>query len=131
MARSLSIRSPFPTLYLDLNRSPRSLIQVNVGMAIPSQFKTTGILTWTRNFKRYQSIALANRGSAEKTPMTATTTQNLKRDIIVIVSIKTLIVVAAAFFVFGPHQRPRIDDQALNKRMLDSLNAGKIESLSR
>jgi hypothetical protein len=34
------------------------------------------------------------------------TSQNLKRDIIVILSIKITIVLLAALFVFGPRQRP-------------------------
>ena len=48
--------------------------------------------------------------------------RNLKRDITVILSIKVSIVLLAAFFVFGSHQRPRIDDDALNHQILNDQN---------
>ncbi|MBX9710200.1 MAG: hypothetical protein K2X60_04130 [Xanthobacteraceae bacterium] len=53
--------------------------------------------------------------------------QQLKRDIAVIVSIKILIVIGAALFVFGPRQRPHIDSgtvrgQMLNESIPDSNN---------
>ncbi|RTL49564.1 MAG: hypothetical protein EKK40_14490 [Bradyrhizobiaceae bacterium] len=53
--------------------------------------------------------------------------KQLRRDIVIIVSIKVLIVLAAAFFVFGPKQRPHIDDstvrgQLLNDSISDSNN---------
>ncbi len=54
--------------------------------------------------------------------------KNVKRDIIIILSIKMSIVLAAAIFVFGPDQRPRIDDVALNRLILDSMSAEKTES---
>jgi hypothetical protein len=47
------------------------------------------------------------------------TSHNLKRDIIVILSIKLSIVFAAALFVFGPNQRPRVDINALQHRILN------------
>ena len=43
---------------------------------------------------------------------------NIKRDVIVVVSIKVAIVVMAAFFVFGPQQRPHIDAAAVEHQML-------------
>ncbi len=46
--------------------------------------------------------------------------QQLKRDITVIVSIKVLIVIAAALFVFGPRQRPRIDDTTVRNQLLNN-----------
>jgi hypothetical protein len=46
--------------------------------------------------------------------------QQLKRDITVIVSIKVLIVIAAAFFVFGPRQRPHIDDDTVRAQLLNN-----------
>jgi hypothetical protein len=52
--------------------------------------------------------------------MTVTTTNKLRRDIIVILSIKSLIVLVAALFVFGPHQRPLIDSKALDHRILNN-----------
>jgi hypothetical protein len=61
--------------------------------------------------------------------MTASTNSiNLRRDIIIILSIKMSIVLAVAIFVFGPDQRPRIDDAALDRHILDSMSAGKTES---
>jgi hypothetical protein len=44
----------------------------------------------------------------------------LRRDIIVILSLKVLIVLMAAFFVFGPRQRPLIDSNAVDRRILDN-----------
>jgi hypothetical protein len=61
--------------------------------------------------------------------MTASTnSKNLRRDIIIILSIKMSVVLAAAIFVFGPDQRPRIDDTALDRHILDNVRAGKTES---
>lgn len=54
--------------------------------------------------------------------------KNLRRDIAIVLSIKISIVLAAAIFVFGPDQRPRIDDTALDRHILDSMSAGKTES---
>ena len=48
------------------------------------------------------------------------TTHDLKRGIITIVSIKILIVLLAALFVFGPRQRPLIDSNALNHQILNN-----------
>lgn len=42
----------------------------------------------------------------------------LKRDIAVIVFIKVLIVLSAAFFVFGPRQRPHINDDSVRNQLL-------------
>jgi hypothetical protein len=61
--------------------------------------------------------------------MTASTnSKNLRRDIIIILSVKMSVVLAAAIFVFGPDQRPRIDDAALDRHILDSMSAEKTES---
>jgi hypothetical protein len=54
--------------------------------------------------------------------------KNLRRDIIVVLFIKMSVVLLAAFFVFGPDQRPRIDDDALNRHILDSMSVSKTES---
>ncbi len=48
--------------------------------------------------------------------------QNLKRDITVILSIKITIVLLAALFVFGPRQRPQIDGNAVDHRILNNSN---------
>ncbi|WP_291577078.1 hypothetical protein [Bradyrhizobium sp.] len=47
------------------------------------------------------------------------TTHKLRRDIIVILSIKLAIVLLAAVFVFGPRQRPLIDGNALDRQILN------------
>lgn len=44
--------------------------------------------------------------------------QQLRRDITVIVSIKVFIVIAAALFVFGPKQRPQVDDGKVRGQLL-------------
>ena len=49
----------------------------------------------------------------------AVTTHRLRRDIIVILSIKLAIVVLAAVFVFSPRQRPLIDGNALDRQILN------------
>jgi hypothetical protein len=51
---------------------------------------------------------------------TAMTSHNLKRDIVVILAIKISIVLMAAFFVFGPRQRPQIDINALQHQILNN-----------
>ncbi len=49
--------------------------------------------------------------------------QQLRRDITVIVSVKILIVIAVALFVFGPKQRPHVDDGAVRQQLLnDSIS---------
>jgi hypothetical protein len=52
--------------------------------------------------------------------MAAMTTHRLRRDIIVILSIKLSIVLLAAWFVFSPRQRPRIDTNALDRQILNN-----------
>jgi hypothetical protein len=47
------------------------------------------------------------------------TSHNLKGEIILILAIKIAIVLSAAFFVFGPRQRPQIDAEALQHRLLN------------
>ncbi len=49
------------------------------------------------------------------------TTHSLKRGIVAILLIKVSVVLLAAFFVFGPQQRPLIDGKALDRQI---LNAG-------
>jgi hypothetical protein len=51
--------------------------------------------------------------------MAVMATNTLKRDIIVIVSIKLTIVLISALFVFGPSQRPRIDLDAVSLQILN------------
>jgi hypothetical protein len=48
------------------------------------------------------------------------TAHNLRRDILIVVSIKASIVLLAAFFVFGPQQRPQIDGNAVDRQILSN-----------
>jgi len=48
------------------------------------------------------------------------TTPRLRRDIIVILSIKLVIVLLAASLVFSPRQRPLIDGNALDRQILNN-----------
>lgn len=48
------------------------------------------------------------------------TSHLLRRDIIVVLSIKLSIVLISAFYVFGPRQRPHIDINALQNRILNN-----------
>jgi hypothetical protein len=50
----------------------------------------------------------------------AMTSHLLRRDIIVVLSIKLSIVLISAFYVFGPRQRPHIDINALQNRILNN-----------
>jgi hypothetical protein len=50
----------------------------------------------------------------------AMTTHHLRRDIIVILSIKISVVLLAALFVFSPRQRPQIDGRALDRQILNN-----------
>jgi hypothetical protein len=51
------------------------------------------------------------------------TSHNLKRDILVILSIKMSIVILASLFVFGSRQRPQVDIDALRHRILTDSQA--------
>jgi hypothetical protein len=57
---------------------------------------------------------------ARRSPRASMTTHNLRRDIIIIVSIKVSIVLLAAFFVFSPGQRPQIDGDTLDHQILNN-----------
>jgi hypothetical protein len=48
------------------------------------------------------------------------TSPNLKRGLIMVMLIKVSVVLLAAFFVFGPHQRPLIDRNALDRQILQA-----------
>ncbi len=47
--------------------------------------------------------------------------RSLKREIVIVLAVKACIVLAAAFFVFGPLQRPHIDTEAARTQMLSPL----------
>jgi hypothetical protein len=49
---------------------------------------------------------------------------HLRRDITVIVSIKVLIVLFAALFVFGPRERPHVDDETVRDQLLNNSFSG-------
>jgi hypothetical protein len=57
--------------------------------------------------------------------VTVVTTRRLRRDIVVILSIKLAIVLIAAFFVFSPRQRPLIDGDALDRQILNRSSGSK------
>ena len=61
---------------------------------------------------QYSTPATANNGGMSSL--------RLKRDITIIVSIKVLIVLSAALFVFGPSKRPHVDDISVRDRLLDN-----------
>jgi hypothetical protein len=44
--------------------------------------------------------------------------RRLKREIVIVLTVKLCIVLAAALFVFGPRQRPHIDADAVRAQML-------------
>lgn len=44
---------------------------------------------------------------------------NLRRDIIIVLSVKLLVILLAGFFVFGSRQRPHVDAGVLQNRILD------------
>lgn len=46
------------------------------------------------------------------------------RDVLVVITIKLAVVIAAAFFVFGPDQRPRIDAGAIETRLIGAPDHG-------
>ena len=48
--------------------------------------------------------------------------RNLRRDITVVLSLKFAIVLLAAFFVFGPKQRPVIDGDSVGRQILDNAD---------
>jgi hypothetical protein len=72
---------------------------------------------------RRHPILIHSRCSDPKDNRPVVTYRNLKRDIIVILSIKLSIVLAAALFVFGPHQRPHVDIDAIQHRILNLPNS--------
>ncbi len=42
----------------------------------------------------------------------------LARDVMVVVAVKLTVVIAAALFLFGPGQRPRIDAASIETRLI-------------
>ncbi len=54
------------------------------------------------------------------------TTSGLGRSVVVVLSLKVFVVLLAALFVFGPGQRPKINDDALNRQILN--DSGKSQT---
>lgn len=48
----------------------------------------------------------------------------LARDVLVVIAIKLVVVIAAALFVFGPGQRPKLDAGSVETRLIDSPQIG-------
>jgi hypothetical protein len=48
------------------------------------------------------------------------TPNHLRRDLIIILLIKLSIVMFAASFIFGPRQRPVVDSDSLDRRILNN-----------
>jgi hypothetical protein len=42
----------------------------------------------------------------------------LAREVTLVVAVKTIVILAAAFFVFGERQRPSIDSTAVEQRLM-------------
>jgi hypothetical protein len=54
------------------------------------------------------------------TDKAAMTPRHLRRDVIIILSVKLAIVLLAASFIFSPRQRPAIDGGALDRQILNN-----------
>jgi hypothetical protein len=78
----------------------------------------TGISNFGSVRQRLADVQRPTRKDASGTA--AMTMHKLRRDIIVILSLKVLIVLMAALFVFGPRQRPLIDSNAVDRRILNN-----------
>jgi hypothetical protein len=63
----------------------------------------------------------------QSTTMPIMAANSLRRDVIVIVSIKITIVLICALFVFGPHQRPQITTEAASLQILNHSTVSKQE----
>ncbi len=48
---------------------------------------------------------------------------SLTRDVIVVIAVKTIVVVAAGLFIFGPSQRPRLDAASVETRLIGASAA--------
>ena len=53
----------------------------------------------------------------------------LTRDVMIVIAVKLIIVVAAALFVFGPGQRPKIDAGSIETRLVGT-HAGNHNTVS-
>ena len=51
----------------------------------------------------------------------------LSRDLVLVMAVKLTIVIAAALFVFGPGQLPRIDAGSIESRLIGDAGAGPTQ----
>jgi Sec-independent protein translocase protein TatA len=49
----------------------------------------------------------------------------LSKDLVLVIAVKLAIVIAAALFVFGPRQLPRIDAGSIETRMMGATDIGQ------
>ena len=49
-------------------------------------------------------------------------THHLRRSIFIVVTTKVIIVLCAAFFVYGPRERPHIDGDSVRAQLLGTSN---------
>ncbi len=53
----------------------------------------------------------------------------LRRNLVIVLSIKAVVILLAALFVFGPSQRPRIDRGSIDSRILGHTNFADQEPM--
>ena len=73
--------------------------------------------------EQFQALKV-NQASASTSTVVIST---LRRDIVVVLSVKTAIVLVCALFVFGPHQRPRITAEAASHQILNEPTGSRQE----
>jgi Sec-independent protein translocase protein TatA len=49
----------------------------------------------------------------------------LSKDLVLVIAVKLAIVIAAALFVFGPRQLPRIDAGSIETRLMGATDTGQ------
>ena len=49
----------------------------------------------------------------------------LSKDLAIVIAVKLAIVIAAALFVFGPKQLPRIDARSIETRLMGAADIGQ------
>ncbi|HLW90923.1 MAG TPA: hypothetical protein VKS78_06430 [Roseiarcus sp.] len=55
---------------------------------------------------------------------------SLARDVVIALALKMAVVIAAALFVFGPAQRPRIDAGSIATRLMGAPNFDRQSGIS-
>jgi hypothetical protein len=74
------------------------------------------------SFVELIQIKAPARRATDRTPMPR---HPLARDVVVVVAIKLALLIAAATFLFGPGQRPRIDAGSIATRLIDSKDISR------